>query len=89
MMGTLASLLATKKIRTHTDRFRCEAEGDIEDVGGMLKITRIRVHHHLKIARPEEADARWAFENYLQKCPAAQSVIGCIQIEHDLAIEAS
>ena len=87
MMGTLASVLAQKKIRTHTDRFRCEAEGDIEDVGGMLKITRIRVGHHLKVSPQEEADARWAFENYLHKCPAAQSVIGCIQIEHSLTTE--
>ena len=87
MMGTLASVLAQKKIRTHTDRFRCLAEGDIEDVGGMLKITRIRVHHHLKVAPTEEADARAAFERYIDRCPAAQSVIGCIRIDHDLTIE--
>ena len=87
MMGTLASVLAQKKIRTHTDRFRCLAEGDIEDVGGMLKITGIRVHHHLKAAAAEEADARAAFERYIDRCPAAQSVIGCIRIDHDLTIE--
>ena len=45
MMGTLAGVLATKKIRTHTDRFLCLVEGDIEDVGGILKITGIRVDH--------------------------------------------
>ena len=86
-MGTLASVLATKKIRTHSDRFRCEAEGDIEDVGGVLRITRIRVHHTLKARSEEEADARWAFEHYLERCPAAQSVIGCIHIDHALTIE--
>ena len=74
-MGTLASVLATKKIRTHTDRFRAEAEGDIEAVAGVLKITTLRVTHHLKIRPQEEADALWAFENYLEKCPGAQSVI--------------
>jgi uncharacterized OsmC-like protein len=87
MMGTLASVLATKKIRTHTDRFSTQVEGDIEDVGGILKITEIRVHHTLKAAPGEEADARWAFENYITRCPAAQSVIGCIRIEHDLTLE--
>ncbi|MBI5014721.1 MAG: OsmC family protein [Deltaproteobacteria bacterium] len=87
MMGTLAGVLATKKIRTHTDRFLCRAEGDIEDVGGLLKITRIRVHHTLKVSPEEEEDARWAFGHYLERCPAAQSVIGCIQIDHDLALE--
>jgi hypothetical protein len=87
MMGTLASVLATKKIPTHTDRFRCEAAGDIEDVSGVLKITTLRVQHFLKAAPDQEADARWAFANYLERCPAAQSVVGCIRIEHDLNIE--
>ena len=84
MMGTMASVLTTKKIRTHTDRFHTEVEGDIEDVGGILKITEIRVHHSLKVRSGETADARWAFENYLEKCPGAMSVVGCIRIEHDL-----
>lgn len=86
-MGTMASVLATRQIRTHTDRFSTRVEGDIEDVGGVLKITEIRVHHTLKTRPEEEADARWAFENYLTRCPAAQSVIGCIRIEHDLTLE--
>jgi hypothetical protein len=84
MMGTMASVLATKKIRTHTDRFRAEVEGDIEAVGGVLKITEIRVRHSLKIRPEEEADARWGFDNYLEKCPGAMSVVGCIRIVHDL-----
>jgi hypothetical protein len=43
MMGTLATVLAGKKIRTPEDSFRAEVEGDIEDVNGILKITQIRV----------------------------------------------
>ena len=84
MMGTFASVLATKKIRTHTDRFRAEVEGDIENTNGVLKITVIRVHYVLKLSHAEENDARWALENYIEKCPAAMSVIGCIRIEHSL-----
>jgi organic hydroperoxide reductase OsmC/OhrA len=87
MMGTLASVLASKKIPTHTDRFRCETEGDIENVDGTLKITTMRVRHILKATPEQEADAQWAFERYLQGCPAAQSVIGCIDIQHELILE--
>jgi uncharacterized OsmC-like protein len=86
MMGTLASVLATKKIRTHSDRFRADVEGDIEDVGGVLKITVIRVHYVLQVGPEEEAGARWALENYLEKCPGAMSVIGCIRLEHSLEL---
>ncbi|HKJ05530.1 MAG TPA: OsmC family protein [Geopsychrobacteraceae bacterium] len=84
MMGTYASVLATKKIRTHTDLFRADVEGDIENVGGVLKITTIRVKYTLKISESETDDARWALENYIEKCPGAMSVTDCINIDHSL-----
>jgi hypothetical protein len=87
MMGTLASVLAAQKIPTHSDRFRCEAAGDIEKSDGTIKITTLRVKHFLKAKAEQEADARRAFENYLGHCPGAQSVIGCIEIQHELIFE--
>lgn len=86
MMGTFASVLATKKIRTHSDRFRATVEGDIENIEGVLKITVIRVHYLLKAGPEEEDGARWAMDNYLEKCPGAMSVTGCIRLEHDLEL---
>ena len=87
MMGTLATLLAKKDIPTTEDRYSAIVEGDIEDVNGVLKITRIKVTYNLKIPSRKIDDARQAFEQYLPLCPAAQSVIGSIQIEHDLKIK--
>jgi organic hydroperoxide reductase OsmC/OhrA len=87
MMGTLATVLAGKKIPTPEDRYYADAEGDIEDVSGVLKITQIRVKYHLKLEHEKAAQAREAFSLYLQFCPAAQSVIGCIDIKDDLVIE--
>lgn len=87
-MGTLATLLAEKKIPTPEERYRADVEGDIENVDGVLKITRIRVKYHLKIPPDKAADAREAFSSYIGRCPAAQSVIGCIRIEDELVIEA-
>ena len=87
MMGTLAGVLAGKKIPTPEDRYWADVEGDIENVNGVLKITKIRVIYHLKIPKDRSADAKDALSVYLAKCPAAQSVIGCIQIQDQLAIE--
>ncbi len=87
MMGTLAGVLAGKKIPTPEDRYWADVEGDIENVSGVLKITRIRVNYHLKIPKEKAAEANDAFSSYLVKCPAAQSVIGCIQIQDQLQIE--
>ena len=36
MMGTLAAVLAKKKIRTFQDRYMATVTGDIEDVDGVL-----------------------------------------------------
>jgi len=87
MMGTLAGGLAGKRIPTPEDRYRADVEGDIEDINGILKITRIRVRYHLKVPKEKTAEAREAFSTYLVRCPAAQSVIGCIRIEDQLIIE--
>ena len=87
MMGTLAAVLAGKKIRTFKDLFVATITGDIEDVDGVLKITRINVKYLLKVAEEKREDAREALNSYLELCPAAQSVIGCIEISHDLTME--
>ena len=80
-------MLAIKKIRTHTDRFEAQVEGDIEDVDGVLRITVIRVHYLLKLRTREEADARWAMGRYIENCPAAMSVRGCIRIEDSVGFQ--
>jgi organic hydroperoxide reductase OsmC/OhrA len=87
MMGTLAVILAGKKIRTFEHLYRAEVTGDIEDVDGILKVTRIKVHYFLKVPEEKWEDANEALDAYLHLCPAAQSVIGCIDINHELSLE--
>jgi hypothetical protein len=42
---------------------------------------------HLKVPVGKSAEAREAFASYLVRCPAAQSVIGCIDIHDELVVE--
>ena len=86
-MGTLAAVLAGKKIRTLKDLFKAIVTGDIEDVDGVLKITRINVQYSLKVPEEKREEAVEALNNYLKLCPGAQSVIGCIDITHELTME--
>ena len=65
-------------------------EGDIEDVDGVLRITSIRLHFRLSVDEADggvdrEAVDR-ALETYAQKCPAYQSIKGCIECSWDLEI---
>jgi organic hydroperoxide reductase OsmC/OhrA len=86
MMGTLATVLVGKGIPTTEDLYWVDVEGDIEKVKDIPKITQIRVTYHLKVPEGKAADAREAFSTYLTRCPAAQSVIGCINIHDDLIV---
>jgi organic hydroperoxide reductase OsmC/OhrA len=87
MMGTLARFLAEKKIPTPEDLYWADVEGDIENVNNVLKITQIRVKYHLKVSQEKAKEVKEAFSSYLTFCPAAQSVIGCINIKDDMVIE--
>ncbi len=87
MMGTLARVLAGKGIPTPDERYWADVEGDIENVNNVLKITQIRVKYHLKVPQGKTDEANQAISSYLTLCPAAQSVIGCIQISDEASIE--
>lgn len=86
-MGTFAAMLAKERIPTPEDRYRADVSGTIEAVAGVLKITRIQVHYLLKITADKRKEAQDCFEAYLPGCPAAQSVIGCIDIDHTLEMQ--
>ena len=87
MMGTLATVMAGKKIATPEHLYWADVAGDIENVNDVLKITTIRVKYHLKVSEDKVAEAKECFLNYITRCPAAQSVIGCIKLEDELIIE--
>jgi len=84
MMGTFAAMLAKSRIPTPAERYQADVSGDIEAVDGVLKITRIGVRYTLKITPDKRVEAQECFNTYLPGCPAAQSVIGCIDITHTL-----
>ena len=56
-------------------------EGDIEDVDGVMKIARIRVHYNIKLPAGKREAAQRALDVHERGCPAAMSVNGCIAIE--------
>jgi hypothetical protein len=87
MMGTFAAMLAKSRIPTPEDRYQADVAGEIEAVNGVLKITRIIVHYTLKVAEDKRKEAEAAFEVYLPYCPAASSVMGAIDIFHDITYE--
>ncbi len=63
-----------------------DVEGDIEEVDGVLKITTIRIKYRFTIPTGQRDKAERALEGYADKCPAYQSVKGCIDCSWDAEI---
>ncbi len=87
MMGTLAAVLAGKKISTSQNKYRADVKGEIENVDGVLKITNIHVQYFLCLDDDLKKGAEESLNTYLPFCPGAQSVIGCIKISHGITFE--
>ena len=61
------------------ENLSAEVEGDIEDVNGVLRITRIRLHYRIKAPAGRRESIERLLERYADSCPAYQSVRGCIE----------
>ena len=68
------------------DNLVAQVEGDIEDVDGVLKITRIRLHHRFRIPAGTREKVERVLASYAEKCPAYQSVKGGIECSWDAEI---
>ena len=57
-----------------------EVEGDVEDVDGVLRITRIRIIYRFRVPQGGKTAAERALSSYADHCPAYQSVKDCIDV---------
>jgi len=69
------------------DNLVAQVEGDIKDVDDVLRITKIRLKYRLKIQAGTREKAERALAVYAEKCPAYQSVKGCIECSWDAEME--
>ena len=66
-----------------------DVEGDIEEVDGVLRITKIRLSYRFKIPPGTREKAERALDVYSDGCPAYQSVKGCIDCSWTAEIDES
>lgn len=69
------------------EKLSAEVEGDIEDVDGVLRITRIRLQYTIRVPAGSREKVQRALDTYAEKCPAYQSVKGCIECTWDADIQ--
>ncbi len=81
MTGTLGRALEVRGIPSYPEKLSAAVEGDIEDVNGVMKITRIRIHYTIKLPAGKREEVQRALDVHERGCPAAMSVNGCIAVE--------
>jgi organic hydroperoxide reductase OsmC/OhrA len=82
LLGTFGAALDVRKIKS-AENLVADVEGDIEEVDGVLKITSIRLHYRLTIPKGCRDKVDRVLATYFDKCPAYQSVKGCIECTWD------
>jgi organic hydroperoxide reductase OsmC/OhrA len=70
-----------RQVPVSRESLQADVEGDIEAVDNVLRITRIRVHYRLRIPAAMREKADRALATHATKCPAANSVRGCIELD--------
>lgn len=70
-----------------TENLLALVEGDIEDVEGVLKITKIRLRYRFKLPPGAREKAERALAVYAEKCPAYQTVKNCIDVSWSADME--
>ena len=82
----MATALEVRGIKTE-EILIAQVEGDIEDVEGVLRITKIRLRYRMRIPQGKREDAEKALATYAKNCPAYQSIKGCIDCSWTLETE--
>ena len=68
------------------DNLVAQVEGDIEDVGGVMRITRIRLRYRFQVPAGSREKVDRLLASYAEQCPAYQSVKGCIDCTWDAEV---
>jgi len=69
------------------DNLVAQVEGDIEDVEGVMRITKIRLRYRFQVPTGGREKVDRVLASYAEKCPAYQSVKGCIECSWEAEIE--
>ncbi|MRH43460.1 hypothetical protein GH741_12305 [Aquibacillus halophilus] len=80
--------MEARKIPTSPDKVSADIQGTIEAPEGILKITKIKCHYHVKVPDGKQETAERALSVFDKKCPVAQTLKGAVSFEHTWDIEA-
>ena len=82
----MGSALDARGIQS-AENLLAHVEGDIEDVDGVLKISKIRLKYRFQAPAGLREKADRALDVYADLCPAYQTVKGCVAVSWEADIE--
>jgi uncharacterized OsmC-like protein len=73
-------------VEVDPERYEAEAVGEVENLDGVLVITRITVTYRLALPREHHETAQRVLGIHARACPVARSLEGGIEIETELEL---
>jgi organic hydroperoxide reductase OsmC/OhrA len=80
MLGTLNGGLEARGIKLDSDDISAEVEGTNELQDGLIKLTRVHVHYHLRIPAGTRETVDRLLARHQEKCHTAQSLKGAVDV---------
>jgi len=81
MLGTLNGALEVRQVSLQPHAISAEVEGINELVDKIPTLTRIEIRYRLEIPSGSREVVDRALSSHQSKCPTAQSLKGCIEID--------
>jgi len=79
--------LAVRGVQLAPGELTADVEGDIEEVDGILAVTKIHATYHFAVPKDKRAEAQRALSIHKRACPASMSVERGIQVSWDADIQ--
>jgi uncharacterized OsmC-like protein len=80
MLGTLNGALEVRGIKLAPNAISASATGVNELVGGLVRLTEIRIHYRLSIPAGTREAVDRALARHQEKCPTATSLAAAVAI---------
>lgn len=87
MTGTLGGALEARGIPSFPDKLSSNVEGDIEVVDGVMRITKVRIQYQIRLPKGTKETAERALSVHELKCPVAQTLKDCVDIQWSAEIK--
>ncbi len=87
MLGTLVGAVEVRQVKLEPDALHAEVEGVNELRDGLVVLTEVRLHYHLRVPKAARETVDRALTRHQDKCPTAAWMAPVVRVSWTAEIE--